>query len=108
MIPATTLAETIAALEARVAEAKEWVSRQVAWETAYRLTQEAKDRAEKAEADNARLRALLEEARRVVFFSAKNLRRIEGEDSVLCELVEEEQFVKDATAVLGPMPEVYR
>lgn len=59
MIPATTLAETIAALEARVAEAKKWVARQVAWETAYRLTQEAKDRAEKAEADNARLRGLL-------------------------------------------------
>lgn len=55
MIPATTLAETIAALEARVAEAKKWVARQVAWETAYRLAQEAKDRAEKAEAEIARL-----------------------------------------------------
>lgn len=108
MIPETTLAETIAALEARVAEAKEWVVRQMAWEAAYRMAQEANDRAEKAEADNAQLRALLEEARRVVFFSAKDLRRVEGKDSVLCELVEEEQFVKDATDVLGPMPEVYR
>lgn len=62
MIPATTLAETIAALETRVAEAKEWVARQVAWKTAYRLAQEAKDRAEKAEADNARLRQVIRDA----------------------------------------------
>lgn len=54
-----------------------------------------------------RLRALLHEARRLVCFSAKDLREREGEDSVLCELVEEEQFVKDATDLLGPMPEAY-
>lgn len=44
---------------------------------------------------------LLRECRRCLFYSARDLRKANGPESVLCELVEEEACVATLNAVLG-------
>lgn len=46
-------------------------------------------------------RDVAREARRCLYFSAKDLRHTEGPDSVLADLVEEEECVLKLDAVLG-------
>lgn len=52
-------------------------------------------------AEIRRLRSMVSEARRCLKYSAKELRKREGADSVLCELIEEEAFVAAADEYFG-------